>query len=76
MSFNMMLTVVLLGIAVFSFIGMKITSNRIQEDPEAEQKLKDKADAYRESMMEDQDLDDILSQNKYIYEEDEDTDIE
>lgn len=71
MGIKMIITLVLVAGMLISYIGLKITGRVPKEKPENDKELKEKVEAYKMSMEESKELDDILTQNQYIYDEDE-----
>lgn len=61
------ITIGLVVMLIIGLIGSKITQKKISRDPERQRKIEERARAYREQLMEEQELDNIASS---FYEED------
>ncbi len=71
MSTENIVVIVLIVIAVVSFIIYKVRGRQIAGDTsEYDKETLERAEKYRESLAEEAELNDILMQNQYIYNED------
>lgn len=55
------ITIGLVVMLIVGLIGSKITQKKISRDPERQRKIEERARAYREQLMEEQELNDIAS---------------